>query len=66
MLRHLCDEDTNVFPEKKFQPAVRKLATDLLLSGKAAGKRCHQGSSIAAITISVTSCVSITPNTAQN
>ncbi|XP_075900649.1 dihydroxyacetone phosphate acyltransferase [Nelusetta ayraudi] len=34
MLRHLCDEETNVFPEKKFQPAVRKLATDLLLSGE--------------------------------
>lgn len=38
MLRHLCDEDTDVFPEKNFQPAVRKLATDLLLSGKAAGQ----------------------------
>lgn len=34
MFRHLCDLETNVFPEKKFQPAVRKLATDLLLSGE--------------------------------
>lgn len=39
MLRHLCDEEINVFPEKKFQPAVQKLATELLLSGKAASNR---------------------------
>lgn len=39
MFRHLCDLETNVLPEKKFQPAVRKLATDLLLSGKVASHR---------------------------
>lgn len=32
MFRYLCEDC--VFPEKKFQPAVRKLATNLLLSGE--------------------------------
>lgn len=34
MFRYLCEDETSVFPEKRFQPAVRKLATNLLLSGE--------------------------------
>ncbi|XP_036942904.1 dihydroxyacetone phosphate acyltransferase isoform X1 [Acanthopagrus latus] len=34
MFRYLCEEAVHVFSEKEFQPAVRNLATNLILSGE--------------------------------
>lgn len=34
MFRYLCEEEVHVLSEKQFLPAVRNLATKLILSGK--------------------------------
>lgn len=39
VFRYLCEEDVQVFTEKQFVPAVRKLATELILSGKTGSER---------------------------
>lgn len=56
MLRHLCDAETSVFLEKSFQPAVRKRATDLLLSGKAASGTVLLTFSIATVATIIAVC----------
>lgn len=33
MFRYLCEDAVHVFSEKQFHPAVRNLATNLILSG---------------------------------